>query len=341
MFLIQTCRQNPALRRQASNRVSSIICAMLMAGFSIDAPALPDEAAPASAPVTDAKDPGRLASGGEPALLVVDSSSTLSSFDADGKALQQTQFKPELGKLTGGMALAMGKVYVTWVQPSGQWGGVVAFDRLTLRQVRLHIGAFAPSDRANDPGAGRGIIWDPERQRFYIATEHQGLLAFDRAGGPIPMTGGTAVPTLAVAYDSASHSPWTIDDHGQLARWSDDGAQTPGFRVRGVNHSRAASMSYCPAGEGSDPIIAVALRAAKAESRAAGAVQIFDSTGKSLSFHGAKIADPHALSCSSRGELFVAAGTGLLEFKLQGPALTPPGDLARLSAPLYGVLAVY
>jgi hypothetical protein len=280
------------------------------------------------------------ASEGEPAVFVVDSANALYSFDVGGNALQRMQFNPDLGQLNGGITLAMGKVYLTWVKPSGQWGGVFAYDGVTLKQVRLHVGAFAANDP--DPGMIHGIVWDSGNQRFFVATEHLGLLAFDRAGALLPRTSGTTVPTLAVAYDSAGHSRWAIDAHNQLAQLSEDDAQLPGFRIRGPGHSRAAGMAYCAGGDGVEPAIAVAFKAAKAESPAAGAIRAFDPAGKPLrSFHGPAITDPHGLSCSSRGELFVAAGNGLLEYNLQGSALSPPGDLHRLSAPLYGVLAAY
>jgi hypothetical protein len=292
---------------------------------------------------------------GEPALYVIDSRNTLYALDGSGNPLHTMQFKTEIGQLNGGIALAMGNVYVTWDKPAddgrveGDRSGVFAFDQATLRQVRLHIGAFKLKDAAVNPGAMRGIVYDPHSNLFYVATERLGLLAFDRAGTYIARTPESTLSVSSVAYDSTRHSLWGIIDRDAVVQFGEEGnAPLPGLPPTGAwyRHGHGAlALTYC-ATEGQDagPLtaVAVAFGEAKTGSRGAASGQSFDTAGKPIgSPYGSKILNPHGMACSSHGEVFVAADNGLLEYTLQGSPLNPSVFSQGLSGPIYGVLAAY
>jgi hypothetical protein len=310
---------------------------------------------PNSSLVAQPTDAGQSTSASEPALYVVDSQNTLHSFGDGGTPLRTMQFNAEIGTLNGGITLAMGNLYVTWVKPAndgnidGDRSGVFAYDRITLRQVRLHIGAFKLKDAALNPGAMHSIVYDPHSDRFYVATDRLGLLAFDRAGGYIPRAPESTLSVSSAAYDPTHHSLWGIVGRHAVVQFSEDGnGPLTGFPATGPRYRHghgALALAYC-AIEGRDagPLdaVAVTFAEAKAGSRGVGTGQTFDPAGKSIgSPYGTTIVNPHGMACSSRGEVFIAADNGLLEYTFQGSSLNPSVYSQGLSGPIYGVLAAY
>ncbi|MGB6354284.1 MAG: hypothetical protein WBF21_09925, partial [Steroidobacteraceae bacterium] len=262
-------------------------CAFAACFYSIaaigsgDAPPADDT----SQAISSTNDASRSATPAAPAVYVVDSSNTLRSFDVNGNSLQQRQFNSALGYLNGGMTLAMGLVYATWAKPDGAGGGVFAFDARTLRQVRLHLSAFTV-DAASGPGTLQGIAFDAHQNRFYVATQRLGLLAFNSFGVYIPRDPQSTSSVAAVAYDSSQHSLWAIVDRHAVAQFSEEsGTSLPGIPAKGApyRHARGPlAVAYCAASDGGSApnAIAVAFGGTEAGSDAAGAGQSYDAAGK-------------------------------------------------------------
>jgi len=285
---------------------------------------------------------------GAPALFVIDSANTLYSFDARGKSLQKMVFKTSVGTLNGGMTLAMGLVYLTYVKAADQGvgGGVFAFDATTLRQVRLHVGAFTASSAAGDPGVMRAIVYNPRNGHFHVATDRLGLLAFDRAGQYIPRPPESTSSMSAVAYDSAHATLWGIADHAVVWYGEESNSPLPGFPAAHAFDGRGRqplALGLCSTpGDGTSPVDAIAVAFANTKPGRPGTGQSYDRAGKPIgASYSGKIINPHGLSCSSRGEVFIAADNGLLEYTLQGAVLPPAGDLQQQGSPMFGVLAAY
>ncbi len=282
-----------------------------------------------------------------PAVYAIDSSNTLQAYDAAGRRLASLPFRAELGRLNGGIALALGNVYVTWEKPRSvdppepEKSGVYAFDRISLRPVRLHIGAFKPADTDADAGAMRAIAYDPGNERFYVATERSGLLQFNNAGVPVPRNSESRRSTSSVAYDSDRRILWSIVDHHEVIRFDvEAGVSLPDLAATGGSRpargSRPLALAYCPGG--SSGIVAVAFGSAKGGGAAT--AQLFDAKGAPLG-SARKIAHPNALSCSSSGELLVAADQGLMKYAVGSSTIPSSVQWEGLSPPVYGAMAAY
>jgi hypothetical protein len=276
-----------------------------------------------------------------PTLYVVDAANTLRSFDANGAALGTFQFNPEVGALTGGMTLFQGHVYVISTKGKGTEAvsRVFAFDAATLKQVRLHIGAFAPP--ANGPAAGRysAIVYDPDADRFYVASERLSVLVFDRLGTYIPREGVKPLSVTALAYDTNQQVLRGIVDRHVVKFAADGSGPLPGLAAEGAQyrHGRGAlAIAYCAAEDGSGAPGSIAV------TFSSGAVGNYDAAGKpSGALYRAKLINARAMSCSSHGEIFIAADNGLKEYTVQGAERDVSKISQALTAPIYGVLAAH
>jgi len=351
-------------RPKAGACTSLAFCLLIGCAGSVHAlgsvDAQPVNASPISEP--DLNGDSHSSAPGIPSVYVVDAANTLYSFDAGGNLFKKVQLKASVGDLNGGIAVAMGRVYVTWIkhedQGGGDAGGVFAFDAATLKQVRLHMGAFTvvgaggaagAAGAAGGPGVLHGIAYDTHDGRFYVGSDRLGLLTFDGAGGYIPRTPESTLSVSAIAYDSLQHSLWGIVNRHAVVRFDEqNNAPVPGLPAAGARYRHgqgALAVAYCAAAGGApdtQSAIAVAFGAPKAGSRVVGAGQTYDTGGKPIgSSYVAKITNPHAISCSSRGEVFVAADNGLLEFTRDGAAIGSTRYSQSLTAPIYGVFAAY
>jgi hypothetical protein len=287
---------------------------------------------------------------GAPSLYVVDAANTLQSFDADGNSLRKFQFNPQVGTLNGGLALFEGHVYATSVKGEGAdvTSRVFAYDAITLKQVRLHLGAFTVPGDSGSAGAYRAILYNPVAGRFYVASDRLRLLVFDRLGAYIPRTGAPAekaAPISALAYDSTLHALWGVIDRHTVTI-SHDGAPLPGLPALGAQyrHGRGAvALAFCPGdGDGADPAgaLAVAFGEPRLGPHSVGTGRTYDAGGKPIgTFYGGKIVNAHAMACSSRGDIFIAADNGLLQYTVEGAKSGSHSYSQQLTAPIYGVLA--
>ena len=283
---------------------------------------------------------------GAPSLYVVDAANTLQSFDADGNSLRKFQFNPQVGTLSGGLTLFSGNVYATSVKGEGAelTSRVFAYDATTLKQVRLHLGAFTvPADSGAPVSAGayHAIVYTPVTDRFYVASDRLGLLVFDRLGAYIPSTSASAAkaaPVSALAYDSTQHALWAIVDR-HTVKFGDDGSgPLPGIAPLGAQyrHGRGAvALAFCPAGG-----LAVAFGEPRLGPHSDGSGRTYDSGGQPIgASYAGKIVNAHAMSCSARGEIFIAADNGLLQYTVQGAQVESHAYAQQLTAPILGVLA--
>jgi hypothetical protein len=301
-----------------------------------------DQAPSPAAPIPD----------GTPSLYVVDAANTLQSFDADGNPLRKFQFNPQVGTLNGGLTLFDGNVYATSVKGEGAElsSRVFAYDAITLKQVRLHLGAFTVPEDASAPasaGAYRAIVYNPDTQRFYVASERLGLLVFDRLGAYVPPSGSAAkaAPVSALAYDPSQHALWGIIDRRTVKFGADGSGPLPGLAAVGAQyrHGRGAvALAFCPGGSGAAApgSLALAFGEPRLGPHSIGTGRTYDADGKPIgASYGGKIDNAHAMSCSARGEIYIAADNGLLQYTVEGAQGTSHFNSQQLTAPIYGVLA--
>jgi hypothetical protein len=289
---------------------------------------------------------------GAPSLYVVDAANTLQSFDADGNSLRKFQFNPQVGTLNGGLTLFKGIVYATSVKGEGAevTSRVFAYDAVSLKQVRLHLGAFTvPGDSGAPAAAGtyRAIIYNPDTDRFYVASDRLGLLVFDRLGAYVPRAGAPdakAAPVSGLAYDSTQHALWGIIDRRTVKFGADGSGPLPGLPALGAQyrHGRGAvALAYCPGADaGALGEIAVTFGDPRLGPHSFGTGRTYDAGGKPIgTSYGGKIVNAHAMSCSPRGEVFIAADNGLLQYTVEGARGASRSYSQQLTAPIYGVLA--
>lgn len=288
---------------------------------------------------------------GPAVLFVVDATNTLWGFDADARLVASAPVSAEIGRLNGALAPAMGMVYAVIDRTAERGGGewVVAFDARTLKQRFLHRGAFTIPPPDGDaapltPGAYRSFAYDDDAQRFFVATDGAGVLTFDRVGGYVP---GASAPQGALSSVARGRSPvlWLVTARHDLVRHAAGEGQADATLPRTgplyAGGQGPVALAHCPP-TGDEPagVLAVAsARAASSPARRTGLVQLVGEDGAPIGKRfAATITAPHAISCSSHRQVYVAADNGLLEFTPQGQPVAAHGDLGRLVAPVLGVL---
>jgi hypothetical protein len=273
----------------------------------------------------------------------VDAANTLQSFDAAGNSLSKMQFNPQVGTLTGGMTLFHGAVYANSVKGAGAElaSRVFAYDAITLKQVRLHIGAFVVPPDAGGAGTYSAIVYNPTSDRFYVASDRLGLLVFDRLGAYVPRVDAKPAPVSALAFDSAQHALWGIADRHTVRFGDDASGPLPGIAPLGAQyrHGRGAvALAFCP-GDGAGAL-ALAFGDPRLGPHSFGTGRTYDAGGQPIgTAFGGKIVNAHAISCSPRGEIFIAADNGLLQYTLEGTQAESHHYSQQLTVPIYGVLA--
>ncbi len=95
------------------------------------------------------------------------------------------------------------------------------------------------------------------------------------------------------------------------------------------------ALAICP-----DGALAVAFGDPRLGPHSTDAARTYNADGQPIgSSYGGKIVNARAMSCSSRGELFIAADNGLLQYTVEGAQGSSHSYSQQLTAPIYGVLA--
>ncbi len=289
-----------------------------------------------------------------PAVFVVDSSNTLFSYDTEGNLLHSAALPGTVGALGGGgLTVANGNVYVTLGAPSNS---VVAYNEFTLQPVTLTGGAFAG---LNNP---RGIAFAADTSRFFVTNGNASVNVYDVNGAAVTVTGAFPFHNgpSGIAYSATDHTLWVANYVGALdspptagvQQYDESGNpyQTTNYSTEFVPPAFAGidepyAIAYCagsgfPAGAAN--VVAVGF-VGYSSSVGAGIGQNYSALGGAYgSTFGTQyvgtLSNPHAMSCSSHGQIYVATDSGLLEYNVTGSAIGPPaGAFAGLTAPVYGV----
>ncbi len=285
-----------------------------------------------------------------PAVFVIDSTNTLFSYDASGNLLHKVALGAPVGKLNGGgITLANGIVYVT-VGPAAS-GKVLAFNSSTLQPITLNQGSFSGLSTPV------GIAFDPHNSQFYVADFQLNEVSTYGSGGNL-ITQTTSPGAAGIAFSSANDSLWVANFQGEPSASLIINFDEALTFVQTINTTsqflppnnltatdNPVAVAYC-ATSGNPPSTAnVVSLGFIGDSIGVGAstVQSYTLTGGDYgpSFVGT-ITNPHAMSCSSFGNIYVAADDGLLEYNITGSYLGPAaGTFTGLTAPIFGVYAAY
>jgi hypothetical protein len=285
-----------------------------------------------------------------PVVFVVDSTDTLSSYDPAGNLLGRVALNAPVGALNGaGITVAQGIVYVTVGPAAGKIsGGVIAFNASNLHPVGLGSDAFA--GLVNPVG----IAYDPVNAQFYVADRSGTVFAYDSAGSPLGEPPFDAATNLA--YDAISNTLWLASDIGQsnsqgIHEFNADlsTAQTINSQTQFVPPApfsaatdNPVAIAYCPnSGGGRVDLVIVGFAGFASGGGPVAASYSTTGAGFSGAFTGTT-GNIHAMSCSSLGQVFVAADNGLLEYNITGSAIGPAtGAFPGLTPPVYGVFTAY
>lgn len=311
--------------------------------------------------------------GTAPSVYIIDSTSTLFAFDANGTELAHAALSTPVNDLNGGgITTDANNVYVTvGATANGPLnrtpGAVLAFNKTTLAPVTLAAGSFS---NVNTP---RGIAFDANNSQFYIGNGGSNVTVYDASGTYLSAITANVYGPSGVAFDSLDHSIWVANDTNgnananltyAISDFNQNGtsAQTidPATQFRAPiesNHVLPYAIGYCapPAGGGSAYIAVGYLQdnLAQDPQGSLGVSQggVYSITGTlppvgtlvaAFSPQLAPTAQPNAISCSSTGSIYVAANDGLHIYSTNGTAIAlPSGGFAGLTAPLFGVDAAY
>jgi hypothetical protein len=309
--------------------------------------------------------------GTAPSAYIVDSTSTLYAFDANGVVLAHVALSTPVNNLNGGgITTDANNVYVTVGATSNgpinqTPGAVVAFDKITLAPVTLPAGSFS---NVNTP---RGIVYDAHNSQFYIGNGGSNVTIYNASGGYLSaITNGVYGPS-GVAFDSIDHTIWVANDTNgnaqnpghAISEFNEDGTLTqtidPATQFRAPvqpTHVLPYSIGYCAPGTGGTDYVAVGYLQDNLDQDPQGSLGA--SEGGVYSIRGtippvgslvapfspqlAPTAQPNAISCSSTGSIYVAANDGLHIYSTAGTSIAlPSGGFTGLTAPLFGVYANY
>ena len=288
---------------------------------------------------------GPSSNGSPESIFAIDSNAKLFSFDEVGNAGGSVALPTPIGNINGGgIALAGGYLYVT----IGQSTNAVRSYDLTLAPHRLPPNAFAGLF------VPRGIAYDPHDAEFYVGNGGSTVAVFDATGSTVATSG--AFPThygpSGVAYDPDDHTIWVANYVGGsssstpaygVAEYTESGATAMAFDyatqfVPPHAHENPYSIAVCPASATATTLVVVGF-IDDGSGMGTSAVQAYSTSGAAVGpvFAG-PFMNPYALSCSARGDVYIADITGLHRDSIDGTDLGLPGPFAGMQAPIYGVL---
>ncbi len=309
---------------------------------------------------TSITSPAQVTCSSSPSVYAVDGTGTLFAFDASGKELTHATFPGVVASLDGGGLTADARnVYLTLgASTGGSQGGVLAFDRSTLAPVTLASGAFG------GVATPRGIAWDPHDSRFFVGNGGSTVTVYDANGAylsafPNGPTADAIYGPSGVAFDATTDTLW-------VANYTGGSGVAPSYGVAQFTEGAAVAQTINPATQFIAPMMptselpySIAACVAATSPRDVVVVGFRPSGGSGGSPQGgiyatsgslvapftpqlAAAGQPNAISCSSTGVIYVASDDGLHLYSMSGAGVAlPSGGFAALSAPVYGVLAVY
>jgi len=286
------------------------------------------------------------AAGGPESVYAIDSTATLFSFDEVGNAGGSVALPTPIGNINGGgIAFAEGNLYVT----IGQFTNAVRSYDLTLAPHTLPANAFAGLF------VPRAIAYDPNDAEFYVGNGGSTVAVYDATGSTVAASGafpGHCGPS-GVAYDPDDHTIWVANYVGApsssppmygVAEYTESGATAMAFDYATqfappLAHENPYSIAVCPASATATSTLVVVGFIDDGSGMGTSAVQAYSTSGAAVGplFAGA-FTKPYALSCSGRGNVYVADVTGLYRDSIDGTDLGLPGPFAGMQPPIYGVL---
>jgi hypothetical protein len=310
--------------------------------------------------------------GTAPSVYVVDSTSTLFAFDANGIELAHAALSTPVNNLNGGgITTDANNVYVavgaTANGPLNRTpGAILAFNKITLAPVTLPAGSFS------NVATPRGIIYDSHNSQFYIGNGGSHVTVYNASGTYLSAITSNVYGPSGVAFDSVDHTIWVANDTNgnananliyAVSEFNENGtaAQTidPATQFRAPvqpNHVLPYAIGYCPPVAGGSAYVAVGFLQDNLDQDPQGSLGV--SQGGVYSITGttppvgsliaafspqlAPTAQPNAISCSSTGSIYVAANDALHIYSTAGTAIAlPSGGFGGLTAPIFGVYANY
>lgn len=313
-------------------------------------------ASAAAAPDVTATSPSTTPPVPAPAVVLVDASHTLRSFDREGRALAYWTFYPQICTPNGGLTLAQNRLYVTCSADSrgGTGGGhVFAFNLQTLRQMRLHVGAFAVKDAEAAAAEPLSIAYDEHANHFYVGTRAAGLRIFNVAGYSTETHLPEPLDARALSDDPRLHIVWAIDARRAIVGFAEDAPPPPVKRLdaqpphRGVVPVMLALCATSSAGGRPTNLLAIAYgppaagqpsHEGKRPERLS--VRLIETEGASVGVFETQALHPHALACTSRAEVLIGDDEGVHVFDAHGALESPATRFEGLKPPVLGILAI-
>jgi streptogramin lyase len=288
---------------------------------------------------------GRLTPG---SILAIDATSTLFAFDRAGNPLGSAALQGPIGSLNGGgLAVASGLVYVANGAPT---------NGVEILNPALESQAF-PTGAFGGLFVPRGIAFDCHDSDLFVANGGGSVSVFDRAGAPLAVASGFPgyYGPSGIAYDADDDTIWVANYTGGaspsppifgVSEYTEGGAQARAFDyasqfVAPGAHQEPYSITVCPraATRGMTQVVVGFID--DGSGQGSGAVQVYSTDGTPAGTPRTGYAKPYALSCDSRGLVYVADATGLRAFDLGdgGSDAGLAGAFAGMTAPIFGVLA--
>jgi hypothetical protein len=301
--------------------------------------------------------------GTAPSVYIVDSTSTLYAFDANGVVLAHVALSTPVNNLNGGgITTDANNVYVNVGATATSAidhtpGAVVAFDKVTLAPVTLPTGSFS---NVNTP---RAIVFDAHNSQFYIGNGASNVTIYNATGGYLSDITSAVYGPSGVAYDSIDHTIWVANDtngNGANPTYGISEFNESGTVAQTINpatqflapvqptHVLPYSIGYCAPGAGGSAYVAVGFLQDNIAQDPQGTLGVSEGAVYSLSGtlvgafspQLAPTAQPNSISCSSTGSIYVAANDGLHIYSTAGTAIAlPSGGFSGPTAPLFGVYA--
>jgi hypothetical protein len=324
-----------------------------------------------------------------PAVYAIDANGTLFAFDANGRTLASASITTVNGfgntgisnLLGGGITTDAKYVYVTSSPIAdlscpvcyGTKGNVLAFDKVTLAFVNSVVPAIPenlPYSTKLYMTTPRGIAYDSVNSQFYIA-DGAGTLniygaQFNYLSAVINQQG--AYGPSGVAFDPIDGTIWVANDtNGSgvnpiygVAEFTGAGAHAQPLNPASLFQAPTLpttvlpySIGYCasPARSGTAYVVVGYLGDNSGNGIDEGG--IFTTGGESVAPFSPPLgitAQPNAISCSSTGQVYVAANDGLHIYSatanpgvsvIGGEEPMPAKGFQGMVPPIYGVYAAY